>query len=527
MKRLLYLTCILFLFCTGVVKAQDSLFFYKSGDIIYRESKDLIDSLTFLPIDYYEKYRSNVVYNDLKSNSELTRFAQMIQIAGYEKQLDNVTIWAPINSALNQINLSDVELVKKIVMNNISKSKTSTWFDGDSIQVTMINNKSYVLKKTSTAYTLDRNTILTPNLYSANSVIHVLNNYVTYKMNIWEYITQGNGHDLMKTYVNSHSKTTTDLSTGKEVQTNDLLDQIPNINIENNLYSAIIPSDDAWKDAYTKLYPYCAAANDSLTNSHDEATKFAIIHNNFFVGKLNISTTDSVFTATSGFELKKPAVVLEGAQIQELTNGNCFNVNQLKMYNPEYWNKEIRIEAEKYDINRTTSNYAISTVSANGTGFDVSRGYYISLSPTSSSSIAKLNINFPIPNTLSAKYNVYCVFVPTSIVDTTDLRPSKVKFYLSYIGVNGVKVINNAVSVSHVLTKPNAAAAIFTTYPTTSTKMLVLKDFQFPFSNLILNEKTPVTVVLKVENASGVSPIELANFNRTLRIDCIILEPVQ
>ena len=51
MKRLLYIILLLLIFCSGAVKAQDSLFFYKSGTIIYGTPKYLIDSVTFLAPD--------------------------------------------------------------------------------------------------------------------------------------------------------------------------------------------------------------------------------------------------------------------------------------------------------------------------------------------------------------------------------------------------------------------------------------------------------------------------------------------
>ena len=167
-----------------------------------------------------------------------------------------------------------------------------------------------------------------------------------------------------------------------------------------------------------------------------------------------------------------------------------------------------------------------------GTGFNISKGYYVRLDPTTSSSISKLFVMFPIPNTLSAKYDIYCVFVPTSIVDPTDVRPNKVKFYLSYVNSSGVQVTNATVDINHTVQLPSKVSAVFTTTPTSQPEeMLVVSGFQFPYANLVkrpdyISSLLP-TVSLRVENASGVSSTELAAFNRTLRIDCIILKPVQ
>lgn len=525
MKRLLYIILLLLIFCSGAVKAQDSLFFYKSGTIIYGTPKYLIDSVTFLAPDYYPNSRSNEVLNNLMSNANLTKFAKMIQIARFEKKLDDVTIWAPVNSALSQVDLSDTVLVKRIVTNHISNSKISTTFNGDSLMITMLSNKHYLLKRTLGNCSLDGNKILTQNVYVSKSIIHIIDNPLIYKLNIWEYITQGIGHDLMKAYFNSHTKATTGTST-----TNDLLDQMSFINSEDTLSSVIIPSDDAWKDAYSKLYPYCVAPFDSLKDSQDEATKFAIIKNNFFPGKLNALTTDSVFTATSGYQLKSPATILEGAQTRELSNGNCFNVDLQRMYNPEYWNKTIRIEAENAMYGRNVTNFSPATRINSNAGFDISAGKYLILTNNTISNTSIARVEFLIPNTLSTKYNVYCVFVPGTAVDTADHKPYKVKFYVSYLdnknssgtsAPGGYQVTMKAVSATNTL----GTSAVFTTDGATVQKMLVLKDFQLPFCNLYMSNKSKINFSLSVVNATKLS--ETANYNRDIRIDCIILEPVQ
>jgi hypothetical protein len=52
MKRLLQLLILFIVFSIGVTKAQDSLYFYKTGNIVYRESTSQIDSTTFLSPNY-------------------------------------------------------------------------------------------------------------------------------------------------------------------------------------------------------------------------------------------------------------------------------------------------------------------------------------------------------------------------------------------------------------------------------------------------------------------------------------------
>lgn len=537
MKKTFLLMIILSLLSVETMHAQeDSLFFYKSGGIIYKVPAYAVDSVTFVPLDYYQTLRCNTVLNDLKSNPLLTRFAQMIQIAGYEKKLDNTTILAPVNNALSLVNLSDTALVRKIVANQITSAQICTGMIADSLLVPMLNGKRYLFKAASGSYYVDSISMLTPNVYSARSIIHIMNGYIRYNLNVWEYITQGSGHDSMKAFVNSHTKTTYDTSTGIFKTTNDLRTQLAITENELSNMSAIIPGDEAWNDAYTKLYPYCAAPYDSVVDSHAEATKSAIVFNSFFAGKLNPALTDTTYTAISGFQLKSPSVMLDGAQTTKVSNGTCYTVNQLKMYNPEYWSREIKIEAEDNSWGRTMYNYAVSLASGNGASFTLSNNNYLTLTDLSTNGLVSPYATFPIPNTLSGKYNIYCVFVPSTADNLNDQRPYKVKFYLSYLNNKssngtdapmGVKVTNASIDATNTVQSPTSTSAVFTTNPTTMTKMLVAKDFTFPFSNLICNDPTKISVSLKVQNATAKTTADMANYNRNLRIDCIILESVQ
>ena len=72
-----------------------------------------------------------------------------------------------------------------------------------------------------------------------------------------------------------------------------------------------------------------------------------------------------------------------------------YTVNQLKMYNTEYWNKEIRVEAEDNGWGRTATNYITSIYSGTGTGFAISNNSYLMLTDNTVSSLSSLLCDFP------------------------------------------------------------------------------------------------------------------------------------
>jgi hypothetical protein len=115
------------------------------------------------------------------------------------------------------------------------------------------------------------------------------------------------------------------------------------------------------------------------------------------------------------------------------------------------------------------------------------------------------------------KYNIYVGFVPTFITDTTDRRPYKLDFYYTSNG--------DVASGSPTFTKLNTTNVL--TNPITSTKVLVAEGFQFPACTIDLSTNTSTKYQLKIRNMCGTTVAETKNYNRTLRIDYVLLEPVE
>jgi len=484
------------------------------------------------------------LYEYIQSQADLSVFSKMIKSTGYDTVLNKsqtFTVWAPDNEALASVDLNDTALIRKIVKNHITRFSFAT--SGiTSKTILMLDNKLIDFAKGGAGYTFGGKTIVQSDVATQNGIIHILSEFAPYKMNIWEFLHQSGDIDSIRSYIDSLTINQIDTAASYKdgyfvrnvyKSTNKALTYLGKFKTEDSIYTAILPTNAAWKEAYNRIFPFFnTLSKDGGVNAQIKNTKWTLIQDLFFRGKQTLPIAGDSLYSTYGHGFANPNRLFNGAQVTEMSNGLSYVTNQLMSNSTDSWFKEIRVEAENSRDGRITSNYNGTTVSNIGTGYNISKGNYLRLDPTTTSSLSKLFVSFPIPNTLSAKYNIYCVFVPASIVDTADHRPYQVQFFLSYTNELGVPVLNAAVDVNNTVQLPPKTSYTFTTTPSNQPqKMLVVSGFQFPFCNLV-NRRDYIssllsTVTLKVQNAGTPANETAKKVNRTLRIDCIILEPVQ
>jgi uncharacterized surface protein with fasciclin (FAS1) repeats len=483
------------------------------------------------------------LYEYIKSQENLSKFSEMLELVGYDTILNkshSFTVWAPDNAALEGVSTSDLTEVRKLVENHITRYMFTT--SGlKSKTVMMVNAKLIEFSKTGGVSTLAGKVITTSDIAVSNGILHILGEFAPYRKNLWEFINKTEGLDSLRVYINSLTKLEFDESASYEdgvlidsikTESNAVLANLAALNVEDSIYTAILPDNAAWSEAYARIYPFfktLPALGGETTQR--ELTKWTLVQDLFFRNRITLPVTADTLTSTNLNKFANPARLFQNSQQHLMSNGYSYVTSKLNSTANESWFKEIRIEAENNRYGRLTSNYNVSTLSGLGTGYDISFRNYAYFTDASQSSISTLFVSFPIPNTLSGKYNIYCVFVPTKIVDTTDVRPYKVKFSLKYTNSTGQVVNFGAVTATNEVKTPSTTKATFTTNPDAIDKMLVVKDFEFPYSNIIdftdANFINGISVALKVENATPKTPVEMVKFNRNLRIDCIILEPVQ
>jgi hypothetical protein len=190
------------------------------------------------------------------------------------------------------------------------------------------------------------------------------------------------------------------------------------------------------------------------------------------------------------------------------------------------WNPEIRLEAEY-------SNYWADYASVNGEPDiktvnkqneevlgTISNNRYIEVEPASKS--VNPEIFFYLPNVRSTEYSVYVVFVPANINSKYYAEPLKknhLEFTFAYADEKGkmteevIKDIDTAVDTLQNV--PGMTAKVDTTYVGDIT-------FKTSYVGLYTSDQS-YAPYMRIR--SRVSSKQAATYDRTMRIDCIILRP--
>lgn len=474
----------------------------------------------------------------IASRSDLSKFEDVLRITGFDSILSKnltYTVWAPDNATLENLSLKDTVELRKFVRSYITRFSTPT--QGIYLKpakLLMLNDKLMMFEKNGDGYSFGGNKLVEKDIALANGILHVLSEYKPYIRNIYEYINETQGLDSIRTYIASLNRKILDkdksFANGVFIDsvfktTNYMLDTLAHFAKEDSIYTAIIPDNAAWKDAYSRAYPYFKTTPATGgVKVQDVITRKAIVNDMFYRSRLTLPIQADTLRSTGKNTITSPNRLFEGSQKVVLSNGDAYVSSQLKNTAWDSWYKPIKIEAEWEDYGRFPSNYSVSPMSSIGTGFNsISRRYYLAATPTSSSSLSTFFLRFPLPGNLSAKYNIYCVFVPSTITNPRDTLPYSVQFKLSYMASTGKQVLDAAIDKNNKVLTPTSTSATFTTDGKTVQKMLVAKEFEFPYSNLYYNNNATITTALKVQYkaVTGVAT------SKELKIDCIILEPVQ
>ncbi len=467
----------------------------------------------------------------IQSNSALSIFGQMLSETGYDSIINEsqtYTIWAPENEAIKEIDLEDGELVLDFITNHIARGNYST--SGiESRPVKMLNGKNIIFARESSGYSFGKIPLTESNVITLNGQVHILDGYVPFTYNIWEFIGRKEQLDSLKEYMYGLNQWLFDPANSVEIgfdtagnviydslfiYSNPLLNDLGYLNTEDSLYTVILPDNTAWTEAYERTQDYFnipeiygGVQRKALT------AKRAIIQDMVFRELVTEPGIASILVSTGGNVFYSPSYLFSNAQPFELSNGIAYVTDQMQFADTSSWFRQIRVEAEN-DAGRDNANSNIYIRSGLGSGLNISEDDYIVVDPTGISNIAQPSVEFKIPNTLSATYDIYCVFVPAYIADASNMTPGKVKFQLTYLNTTTGRTRRLSITPENNVTD------------TTGLTNMLITRFDFEFANVIDDEYKEIAVKLEVINDVKIEEENAGDFSRTMRIDCIILEPV-
>ena len=507
------------------------------------------------------------LWENISSNSQLSEFRSLLEKSGYSELINSpqtFTIWAPVNGTFDYqrlSNLSKEKLIKEFIENHIARFSFPA--SGSINKNVYMLNKKMALFSGSGSYSLNGIAIEKPNQESKNGILHTMSGQLPFKYNIYESLEPEDFdidsisdafHSYDNKILNLAQSIPGPVKDGEQtyldsvfVEWNTLFDTYrADINVEDSNYTMIVPTNEAWHAAKQKILPlYNYISNfkfvqNPLTSSRKEEDvvidaaylrdsmvtrclmQDLFYNNNLYDnGALNtlqdgqtLYVNSLVSTSRNIVYSEDAARLFEGTKRVDKSNGAIFVTDSLRMRTWTSWNPPIKVEAESGTYASYTNNgSAYPTRVTSGTqnpavSGHISNNAYTLVEPSSASQNPEINIY--LPGVRSTTYRIYAVFLPENITNTsiTEPRGNRFRARLSYCDANG-RIPNEVALVSG-----------YATSDPTKIDTVSLGEFTFPIAYEGTGEYYPF-----IRLNGSVTSAQNSQFDRTFRIDCILLIP--
>ena len=505
---------------------------------------------------YQEKPELNpteTLWDIITSHSELSEFADMLKRTGYDKLLQEnryYTVWAPKNG-FDYEESNDSLVQAEFVENHVADYGHNATGVMEDNKVKMINKKYISFNGSDNSYTFKGNPLTQKNITAKNGILHIIDGYASFTANIWEQLAKMDSLSEVNSFLKSFNEIVFDQNNSVQgpivngeityldsvvSEKNTWFSRIGYLNKEDSAYVMIAPTNKAWNELYEKARSYYVYASttpkgDSLQTYYAKAAitnhlVFSKSINHLKEGMEPIELDSIISNYRSNrlifYDEEVQELFANQQEKYELSNGDMYVVDKLN-YDPLMcWHDTIKIEGENSTyIEGSTCTSSVSYITKDSVNLykKISRAGYGIYAPTTSTGNPKLTVT--LPGVLSAPYLVKCVFVPDDIIDKTlteTLLPNKFTAQLKYKDVNGKtqtlslgsKLENDPTRIDTMTFIPNA-------------KDITTDYFHFPVNeaHLLEGEETAAQLII----TSAVTSRE-KNYDRTFRIDCIMLIPI-
>lgn len=301
--------------------------------------------------------RSKNLYEAVVSNSDLSIFANILQLTGYDEFLKNeqsLTVFAPTNNVLSGVSLTDTVKMKEWIQNYIAYYAYYVDKDGnfETGYIRMLNDKNVPVNTAG----ISGAEIVLSNRASANGVLHVINDVITDRKNILEFLVDQIGYEQID-YILSENKQVIDMDrsvqTGVDVNgqpiydivwktNNNFLNTYP-LGDETKAFNVLLLQSTALDKLKSKYAKYMKQ-NDAEKQAREilrHITSDMILHPE------DITQTGR-YLSMNGDSLLVDVTLSSIVETYQASNGKVYTVNDVdvKMYQNKIKTKVI--EAENY-----------------------------------------------------------------------------------------------------------------------------------------------------------------------------------
>lgn len=537
----------------------------------------------------------------LGNDGRFSRFAHLLHQFGCDSLLlgsQTFTIFAPTDDAIDEM-VIDSDLSTRFFKNHIARFVWG-WqdlADTSYVRVKMLSGKYQELTRDADGIHWAGIALDGQPIACSDGVIWPMGRKAEYYDNLWELLEHGVGtYDSLFHYIQSFDEISTlksaiemgENAKGQKLYYhNEWMKRYGSINLEDSLYTAILPTNVGWTAAINEIAPYfrtygsliqdkSVATNIIVKRTYEEDTPLAdslqaahtreaLTRNLLFHRKVDFANLpgDSI-SSTAGRVFHSPSYLIDGMKEQRVSNGICYPTDCMKHKPEESFLETICVEAEQ-SSGRAMNFATVTTRSAAESNLrDVVSGMsYLEVINTSTSNLMQPQVQFDIPDVLAAPYDIYAVFVPALAFDTCavgyrapdtlliqrdtliagtryeagdeaiirfpyyDADSTKVCFYINYVHEGTDAAGLNMYEDKKIEADPLTGEP-FVTKGYEVTKFLVAKSFCFPYANFSSSafaKKSVQPVTTKIRVATNLTTNDKKTLGYTMRLDCLMLVP--
>lgn len=496
----------------------------------------------------------------IEEDHDLQGFENILKANGYDELLKAnryYTVWAPVGESFE--NLPKDNMVLKFIENHIADYRhvaSGTLAANNGVK--MLNGKRLIFEGKKGEYTFNKVNIFGEdyNTPAKNGMLHKIGGqgeFSTYSPNIWEYIGEVPELSKFNEYMKSQTDTTINeylsvqggLNEAGEIEYIDIVysysnpwwNRIGQFNNEDSTYILIAPNNDAWTTMYDKAKNYFKfdkrATNENPDSLQDLMTKEYMCRHLAFsktiqlkddelVSNFEASYRPTIFTGT-----EKDALFAGEQYVTELSNGTVHVVDQLN-FSPEIcWFDTIDVEGENtnlcFEINNKDAlkddniDYKVMTVESDSSYYESISGHRYMIAEERGTK-TNVQITYTIPNVFATKYRVKVVVVPAIIQNSelVDVKPNPLKMKFSFPKEDGVGMTDVWTGEYKYTDYNYQQIDTLTFVDTNGNDFVTINHCEYGLQD----SKTQLAIYSNYSSRAD-------NLDRTLRIDCIILEPIE